>query len=827
MLTGMVANIGAKNIYNELISANSKEFLAALLVFLYLSSPLPLHAKASQQKNDQAASSDGIILKIFLDLQHAGENLLIPDAWKPWHKGFERQDNVFICDNGSDNDVQRGISQTVVLNQTNPEPIVAEAWSKAEAVGGSRNSDYSLYLDLIYSDETQLWGQIDPFNVGTHDWEKAKVIVFPEKPIKSVSFYMLLRRHPGKAWFHAPQLQIIRPPTGACLFDGVPVSPPGTATEGFQVRDVAAGTDFVSIERSALGLKMNCQKQKSNSVTFFDIVISDTTGKDRAITLVYAVPVISKDCRWLHDPRQSITVESNREYINASTFTIGANGRLSRYPFAAVAAADRGFCLGIDMACPAFFRAGYNSTTKELFLAYDIGLAPEKSTVHVRFCKFTFDPKWGFRAALSRYYETFPDYFRCRTPQQGIWMPFAKISDVNDWQDFGFKFKEGNNETKWDDEHRIITFRYTEPMTWWMPMPKEMPRTLEVALKEARRLADNGQTRAKTLFTSGFHDKTGQFPALLLDTPWCNGAVWSINSMPHIQGEITDFKSKWNPELRDQLYGPKRSADLDGEYVDSSEGYVTDELDLRRDHFAAAQTPLTFSLDGCKVGIFRGLIAFEYVQAIANDIHAMDKLMMANATPTHLCWLSPLLDVMGTETDWNPDGVWRPMSDSDLLYRRTLCKGKPYCFLMNTRFEKFSHELVEKYMKRCLAYGMFPGFFSHNASEGHYFTRSDLYERDRKLFKKYIPFCKLIAEAGWEPITQAWSSDDHVYVERFGSRYLTIFNDSSERRSFTIGIENNPPRKSRELLNHQTVNWRDGKTTLTLEGEDVAVIETD
>ena len=70
---------------------------------------------------------------------------------------------------------------------------------------------------------------------------------------------------------------------------------------------------------------------------------------------------------------------------------------------------------------------------------------------------------------------------------------------------------------------------------------------------------------------------------------------------------------------------------------------------------------------------------------------------------------------MGTETNWNPGGTWRPMSDAQLLYRRAMCKGKPFCFLMNTRFEDFSHDLVERYMKRALAYGMFPGFFSHKS----------------------------------------------------------------------------------------------------------------
>ena len=184
-----------------------------------------------------------------------------------------------------------------------------------------------------------------------------------------------------------------------------------------------------------------------------------------------------------------------------------------------------------------------------------------------------------------------------------------------------------------------------------------------------------------------------------------------------------------------------------------------------------------------------------------------------------------MLDVLGTETDWRPQGKWQPMPDAELLYRRALCKGKPFCFLMNTRFEDFSSELVEKYMKRCLAYGMFPGFFSANASEGHYFTRPELYNRDRPLFKRYVPLCRRVAEAGWEPITLAHTDNDHVYVERFGNRYYTVFNDSGERRSVTITLEGGTAGLGRELLSGRRVEWHDGKTNLALDGEGVAVIE--
>jgi len=300
--------------------------------------------------------------------------------------------------------------------------------------------------------------------------------------------------------------------------------------------------------------------------------------------------------------------------------------------------------------------------------------------------------------------------------------------------------------------------------------------------------------------------------------------VWSMNSMPGITGQSTDFSVKWNATLKQRLYGEGRSADLDGEYIDSSEGYVTDELDFRRDHFATAQTPLTFSLKDHKPAIFRGLIVFEYIRAMAQDVHGMNKLMMANSTPINLCWLAPLLDVMGTETDWNQGGTWRPMSDSELLYRRALCKGKPYCFLMNTEFERFSHEAVEKYMKRSLAYGMFPGFFSHNASQGHYFTRPELYDRDRDLFKKYVPLCKLVAEAGWEPITRASSSNKDVRIERFGDQYLTIFNASDKQQETTVTAEMDVKGPTPELLSGRSLDWRDRSTVLSLDAQSVAVL---
>ncbi len=775
---------------------------------------------------------DGAVTKAVITPKAAGENLLKAGDWHAFERGFRREGGTIVCDNGADTEARRGAFQIVVLDQKRPAPIVATAWSRAEGVTGSADSDYALYLDLTYADGSPLWGQAASFKTGGHDWQQGRLVIVPERPVRSVTVNLLLRNHGGKAGFRDAELRTVTAPDGGTVFDGVPVVQKGEVGQGFQVRDAGRGGDFVRIGRSALGLQLETTNSTAPNATFFDATLRDTTGKDRALTLVFAVPVAAHGLRWLDDPRRATDVEPGREYVQATRFHAGSSGRLSRYPLGAVAAsqAASGIGLGIDMARPAFYRIGYHAGTGELYLAYDVALTPENPSARVRFAQFRFDPDAGFRGALDAYYSHVPEAFRARVAEQGQWMPFAKISTIKGWQDFGFKFKEGNDETAWDDAHGIITFRYTEPLTWWMPLKRDTPRTVEAAVAEARRLADRGRPQAKALFTSGYHDADGQFAFRFLDMPWNHGAVWSMNSMPGIKGDVSDFSAKWNERLRERLYGSNRQGDLDGEYVDSSEGYVTDELDFRRDHFAAAATPLVFSPDNDKPALFRGLIAFEYVRGIATDIHGMGKLMMANATPDRLCWLAPLLDVMGTETDWNPQNHWRPMSDSELLYRRALCKGKPFCFLMNTAFENFSREQVEKYMKRALAYGMFPGFFSHNASEGHYFARPELYDRDRALFKKYVPICKVVAEAGWEPLTRARSSDERVHVERFGRvekgpLYLTVFNDSNIPRMAEISLDFPAPESSKDLVSGRTVRRENRSIRLSLPGEDVAVIE--
>ncbi len=697
-----------------------------------------------------------------------------------YQNGFLREGDEIVCDNGT-NRMARGACWTLALNQTEAQPVAVSAEGCAMTDGG-KSGDFCLYLDIAYMDGDHLWGQKASFDPDpASGWQRRTVTIFPSKPVRRASVYELQRGRSGSVRFRTPSWRLFSA-SGAQMFDGCAVSVDRPITEPtFLLRDVKANTGYAVLKDAAFGVQLKAVRQG----TAYDVTLTETTGTDRAVTLIFALPLGAGDLTWFKDLRSS-TPLLRGERMDVSSVEVG-RGLLSRWPFAAVGVAGNGVALGIDPTAPAFYRVVANADARVLMLAYDIGFTKEQPRAHVRFASFPFNAADGFRGALESHQKLYPESYKVRLARQGIWMAFKPISKVEGWEDFGFGVKEGDGETAWDDAHGIPTFRYTEPCTWWMALKGDLTQLglLNEGVSEARRLAAKGTKLARGWETSRFLDARGREQGRLLDTPWCKGVVWSVNSAPGIVGEMTDWKAKnGEPAFSQRLAKPLPEGN-DGEYVDSAEMYVTETFDFNRAHFGAMATPLSFSRDTLTPGIYKGMIGYEYVRGIAERVHALGKYSMANSTPNRWCWLAPYLDVMGTETDWNPKlngkRSWKPMSDDALLYRRALCGGKPYCFLMNTDFDQFPFEYSEKFMQRALAYGMFPGFFSANASTGHYFTRPDLYNRDRPLFKKYIPLCRLVAEAGWRPVNRlVQSTNPQVVTEQFGEAYATVFNLSNQ-----------------------------------------------
>jgi BppA domain 1 len=111
-----------------------------------------------------------------------------------------QDDKVIVVENKTLKDIG-GVIQQIKLNQTEIKPIFFSAESKAENVSGTSNSAYSIYLDLTHTDGTRKYGVIAKFKTGTHDWETVTKSYTPKKPIKTISFHLLFRKHTGKVWF--------------------------------------------------------------------------------------------------------------------------------------------------------------------------------------------------------------------------------------------------------------------------------------------------------------------------------------------------------------------------------------------------------------------------------------------------------------------------------------------------------------------------------------------------------------------------------------------------------------------------------------------------
>jgi len=783
------------------------------------------------------------------DLERIDKDLIY--GWSPYRNGYKntpqtgRNNSVAVLCKNEKASEGSGISQTVELNRKTAIPVIVRGWSKAENVSGSKDSGYSIYVDITYQDGTPLWGQTGAFSTGTHDWEMQEFLIMPEKPVKSLTIYGLFRGHTGSALFDDFQLYELNT-GGISMLDSVPVEIPEFSSDetgeiyktstrdglsiaynwskgsisslklndreisqqsvpsGFLVRDVSANSGFYAFKDgicNELGLSLNVNPVQEDNCLHVEGYIDDMTGNDRAITLIFALPVDAKGWKWHDDVRNFRIIEKGKEYINCVNIHTGLNGMMSLYPFGNISNERDGLALAMDMDVPEQYRIAYNSYTNQFFISYDFGISKDTdkfpSSAPFKFVIYRTDPQWGFRSASKKLYEIFPDYFACRSKDQGIWMPFTDVSTVQGWEDFGFKYHEGNNNVPFDDTANILSFRYTEPSTWWMRMDQSVDRTDENILKQLNEYAKsdkpNIQRPAEATVVSGSFDENGKYQYQVLDTPWSNGAVFSSNPNPYIPGN-SEATMKWNEETKEHLYGSNAKGILDGEYLDSLEGYVTANENFRKEHFHYVTVPLMFSTTLKKPLIHKMSSAYEFSKWLAEDVHKMGKLMFANSVPHSFAFLCPFFDVMGTEMDWiGSDGKWDPASDNWMNFKRIMCYQKPYLFLMNTNYDRFTPDLVKKYFQRSLFYGMYPSMFSHNASDDPYWRAPNLYNRDRNLFKKYIPIIKKIAEAGWEPISYAVTDKGDVYIERFGpdadgNVYFTLLNNSNETLETNVTI---------------------------------------
>ncbi|MDD4869192.1 MAG: hypothetical protein PHR77_01430 [Kiritimatiellae bacterium] len=781
----------------------------------------------------------------------------------------------------SSGDTSFWVSRTVMLNQTKPAPLVISGWSKAENVSGTMGRDYSIWVDAQYVDGTSLWGQITRFNVGTHDWQYSEFPFVVSKPVKLAGINILFRKgYTGTVWFDDISLQEMQVEGGA-VFDRVAATIPeipkeeiktkhrletgdglvlgfgndgsiteftvngksmlGTAQGGFWLRDVACNGPWIRpacrVTRDGKVLKLKgadlsagfqieaCLEPSAKGINVVTTV-RDTTGRDRSVTAYFVLPVINSTWTWHDDIVRSTVTVPGSEYRNAQGWP--ATGLSSCYPFCSMTSGDVGLSLAAPMDCPRICRFVYNSSIHALYVAFDLGLSKETlkfpSSADFRFTLFSHTPEWGFRAATQKYYDIFPQFFQQRLKRGGIWMAFADISKVAGYEDFGFAYDElGGKFAKFDDENDIASFTYIEPMTYWLSMDKKYPRTYEGALQA---LADNEVSKkpelvkwAKTTRRCCAFTREGRFDLSVQNQSWCDGAVFTLNPDPGIPEDEACPRNKahlgYSKEWADKNILQKEGGCVDGIYLDSMPNWG-EVRNWRREHWRTTEVPLTFDPDTKQPVLMQIFSTWQFSKWVSDDVHGRGGVMHGNGGT---CWpyFPALLDITGQETG-------SILRDSTMAQARTLLRNKPYSPLLNTRFDQMGAGLVEDYFNKSLLYCIFPSFFNGTYMKDdkwvtvHYFKEPRFYERDRPLFKKYIPILRRMFDAGWEPITLARTDPATVRVERYGPKngdevLFAVYNSASNSVNAKLIVDAeilklNPKTKAAALVSGTTLTMR-------------------
>ncbi|NCO42780.1 MAG: hypothetical protein COZ06_18445 [Armatimonadetes bacterium CG_4_10_14_3_um_filter_66_18] len=566
----------------------------------------------------------------------------------------------------------------------------------------------------------------------------------------------------------------------------------GTPTGG----DLPAGlaVDFADAQASA---KVRCVAARE-ALHFTCDLQGARDLPARGVLLRFAFPADCLGWRWHDDIQTSRPIAANEVYENVRGLRAWADlpewadkpalriGYANRN-FCTVLTGAAGLCLSVPLDRPCIFRTAYDAKAKQLQLVFDLALSPDTQQPNAwsfAFDVYPGDPKWGFRSALARYYALYPDLFRNYVPKPGQWLAFNRLSQIDNANEFLFGLQEGAPEPEYDDKIGVQSCTYFTHAGMFANLPNYDPEKDALPPYEAQVEAVEAQFKRTTGMDGLYHQVGLQNAAGKLDvqkTSVYGHVIAQFNLDPDLPYGAWHLKrtAEQTKSLKDRAGG-----DLDGFYYDG----LTAGLNYRTDHFRTSAAPPLWDPVAKKPLLNNFFSACQFARAAAELLRPRGQITMMNGALGASFYVAPWLDVSGAETGLR-------INREELNYLRSVAYHKPFLTLLKGNYEQeIGHAEMELFMKRALAYGIFPGFFDWPPSGlgpgGQYWNHPEYYERDRDLFRTYEPLCQTLALAGWEPLTYARSSSEHVFVERFGPGndgvvWLTLLNEDKEPHTTT------------------------------------------
>ena len=506
-----------------------------------------------------------------------------------------------------------------------------------------------------------------------------------------------------------------------------------------------------------------------------------------------------------------------------------------------------GLALAVPPDCPVFYSTHYKDGAFgiEYYLALTPATKSFPNEAKLNALVYAINPKWGFRSGLKNYYSAFPDYYKRRIKEAGLWYngsmyPFPE--DVKFYEATGFHQINTNNYgpflkevNSWKKTNQLARVKGVDIFPYTIPGQRQIYDLTDTTLNyisnheffETNKIITSKEqyNLAMNLFKNWDTDNIIRF-----QTAGNANGFRSVKELKEIinncgiynsAGDFTvisrTFHSKCitfplnpNPELFENsdkmtiakyildFYIPeflKAMPDIAGIYFDSM-GRWGAYLNYRREHFKYAQYPLSIDLKGNAV-IPNVISHYEFLNAARKYLHRRNKLVFSNGVA--------FTDVK------SPDGVndydatkgtsrffiaalcdlatcesGAETSMKNMILYRTYMGKKPYAVVA------YQHEPVtemEKYFKRGLVMDIFTSM-----AYGH-FDSMDV-NNAKILHEKYLPLMKMLYKAGWEPINGVSLAGEinGVYCERYGDplngkTFFVIYNDSSNIKDISLNLD--------------------------------------
>jgi hypothetical protein len=535
----------------------------------------------------------------------------------------------------------------------------------------------------------------------------------------------------------------------------------------------------------------------------FDCRVRSERICDRGLLLRFAFPLNAAGWHWHRDAQNAVAIQPSGVYENVVPLRAWADlpewkeqpdlrmGYSNRNFATAITGPAVGLCLAVPLDRPCIFRTAYRGREERLELVYDFALSPDARTpnqAEFSFVLYGCDPRWGFRSALARYYELFPEMFARVVKQPGQWMAFSRLSEIDNADEFRFGLQEGASEPQYDQRLGVLSTTYFTHAGMGANIPDFNPEKDPLPPHDVQVQAMEKAFKQRTGL-DGLYRQVGLYNAEgVLDVrKWV--AYAHLIAQFNLDPELPYGRWTLDRALASlDEFRKARGADLGGFYYDG----LSAGVNYRPDHFRTADSPCLWDPVAKKPAINNFYSSCEFARAAAEMLRPRGKITMMNGALGASFFVAPWLDVLGAETGLHLRG-------EPLNYIRSVTYHKPFLTLLKGNFhQQLLHPQIEQYMKECLAYGVVPGFFDWPTSGlgpgSGYWLHAAYYERDRDLFRKYLPLCCALAADGWEPATHARSATPSVLVERFGPApdgpvWFTLFNDGKEPARTRLAIE--------------------------------------